>query len=216
MKDYLGSPPLLVKLKLDGILQLYLVVLDYVISSIEVKSEGKEHKPIFYVSKVLLDAETLYSNLEKLNYALLVSARKLIPYFKSHTIEVVTTFPIWNVLYKPDLVEHGLVGHGVRSFRHQIHPTDNDQVSGNFVFFAEFAISTKEVIKELDTLFEWDFFVDGSSNARVSGTGILLKSPNSDLLEHSLHFGFQASNNEDEYDALIAGLDWQKGSEKQQ
>lgn len=33
-----------------------------------------------------------------------------------------------------------------------------------------------------------------------------LKYPNDDLVEHLLRFDFQASNNEAEYEALIAGL----------
>lgn len=41
---------------------------------------------------------------------------------------------------------------------------------------------------------------------RKSELTFLLKSSLSDLIEHSLRFGFQASNNEAEYEALIIGL----------
>jgi len=46
----------------------------------------------------------------------------------------------------------------------------------------------------------------GESNARSSGIGIVLKSPVGIGVEHSLRLGFQALNNEAEYEALIAGF----------
>jgi len=48
--------------------------------------------------------------------------------------------------------------------------------------------------------------VDGSSNARDGGAGIVLQGPNDLLLEQALRFGFKPSNNQAEYEALIAGL----------
>lgn len=86
------------------VLQLYLAILDYVVSSVLEKSEANEHKPIFYTSKVLLDAETLYLSLEKLIYAFVVSAHKLKLCLKSHTIKVVMAYPLCTMLHKPDLV----------------------------------------------------------------------------------------------------------------
>lgn len=48
--------------------------------------------------------------------------------------------------------------------------------------------------------------MDGLSNSGGSGARIMLKNSKGDLLKHSLHFGFQASNNESEYEVLIASL----------
>ena len=49
-------------------------------------------------------------------------------------------------------------------------------------------------------------FIDGSSNELGSGAGIVLTDPDGLKLEQSIRFGFQASNNEVEYEALLAGL----------
>lgn len=49
-------------------------------------------------------------------------------------------------------------------------------------------------------------YVDESSNAKMSETEILLKNMNGDVLEHSLCFFSQTSNDETEYEALIACL----------
>ena len=52
----------------------------------------------------------------------------------------------------------------------------------------------------------WKLFVDGASNAQGSGVGLILTSPEGIDIEYALRFGFQASNNEAEYEAVIAGL----------
>lgn len=52
----------------------------------------------------------------------------------------------------------------------------------------------------------WVFSVDGSSNLRGSGAGVTLEGPNGVLLEQSLRFGWKASNNQAEYEALIEGM----------
>ena len=52
------------------------------------------------MSKRLLDAETRYPELKKLALALVVASRKLRPYFHAHSIEVLTNYPLCQVLQK--------------------------------------------------------------------------------------------------------------------
>jgi ribonuclease HI len=52
----------------------------------------------------------------------------------------------------------------------------------------------------------WTLSVDGASNIRGSGAGVILEGPDGVLIEQSLHFAFKASNNQAEYEALIAGI----------
>ena len=40
--------------------------------------------------------------MKKLALALVIASRKLRPYFHSHTIWVLTNYPLWKVLQKPD------------------------------------------------------------------------------------------------------------------
>ena len=54
--------------------------------------------------------------------------------------------------------------------------------------------------------FRWVLSVDGSSNQQGSGVGVILEGPNGVLIEQSLRFAFKASNNQAEYEALIAGI----------
>jgi ribonuclease HI len=48
--------------------------------------------------------------------------------------------------------------------------------------------------------------VDGASNIKGSGAGVVLEGPDGVLIEQSLRFAFKASNNQAEYEALIAGM----------
>ena len=58
---------------------------------------------MYYVSRTLGDAETRYPHLEKLALALVSASRKLKPYFQCHPICVVTTYPLKNIMHKPEL-----------------------------------------------------------------------------------------------------------------
>ena len=53
---------------------------------------------------------------------------------------------------------------------------------------------------------QWLLSVDGSSNQQGSGAGIVLEGPNGVLIEQALRFAFKVSNNQAEYEALIAGM----------
>ena len=64
------------------------------ISAMLVQEENKKQKPIFYTSKMLLDAETRYNDLETMVLALVTAKKKLRYYFESHKITVVTNYLI--------------------------------------------------------------------------------------------------------------------------
>ncbi|RDY11149.1 Gypsy retrotransposon integrase-like protein 1, partial [Mucuna pruriens] len=53
---------------------------------------------------------------------------------------------------------------------------------------------------------DWYLSVDGSSNQAGSGAGVILEGLDGLLIEQSLHFDFKASNNQAEYEALLAGM----------
>ena len=72
--------------------------------------ENKKQRPIFYVSRMLLDAETRYNAIEKIVLALVNAKKKLCHYFKTHPIMVITDFPIKHILSKPDVRQVNKVG----------------------------------------------------------------------------------------------------------
>ena len=49
--------------------------------------------------------------------------------------------------------------------------------------------------------------MNGSSNRQAGGAGVVLLSPEGDVVECMIHLDFPTTNNEVEYKALAAGLD---------
>ncbi|KAM1519686.1 hypothetical protein ACFX1Z_022459 [Malus domestica] len=64
---------------------------------------GNVEIPVYYASNALQDAETRYSNIEKLALALVMSTRKLRSYFQAHSIIMLTNHPLRQILQSPDI-----------------------------------------------------------------------------------------------------------------
>ncbi|KAM1497264.1 hypothetical protein ACFX11_031706 [Malus domestica] len=52
----------------------------------------------------------------------------------------------------------------------------------------------------------WHLHVDGVSNYKGSGAGVVLVTPDGSMLEQAITLGFKTSNYEADYEALQAGL----------
>jgi len=57
-----------------------------------------------------------------------------------------------------------------------------------------------------DNTEEWTVFVDGSSNSKGSGAGIIIENNKGTVVEISLGLSFPVTNNTTEYEAFLAGL----------
>ncbi|KAL0444775.1 UNVERIFIED_CONTAM: hypothetical protein Slati_2200200 [Sesamum latifolium] len=86
LKAYLVRLPLLVKPSPRDTLYLYISTTSQAISSVLVREEDDTQTPIYYVSKVLNGAESRYPPIENIALALIITARKLRPYFISHPV----------------------------------------------------------------------------------------------------------------------------------
>ncbi|GAV68100.1 rve domain-containing protein/RVT_3 domain-containing protein [Cephalotus follicularis] len=208
LKEYLTSPPLISKPKDGEDLYLYLAATSGAVSAVLVREEDKVQRPVYYLSKALNDAEGRYPEVEKFAYALIISARKLRPYFQAHTIKVLTDKPLKQVLAKPDtsgrLIKWS-VELGEYDVKFESRPAIKSQVLADFVGDN----TPTECMEENPSESEkgmWKLSVDGSSCLTGSGAGLVLTSPDGWTLEYALRFKFKATNNEAEWEALIAGL----------
>ena len=146
--------------------------------------------------------------MEKLILALVTTTRKLRPYFQAHTIEIPTEYPMKQVLHKPEAsgrMMEWAIELSEFDIRYKPKTAIKWQVLADFVM--EF--TSVELAGNTQTTLDfpiWKLSVDGAANAQGSGVGLILTSPEGIDIEYALRFGFRASNNEAEYEAVIAGL----------
>ena len=153
----------------------------------------------------MTEPEMRYPTLEKMALAVVTAARKLRPYFQSHTIEVLSNQPLRTVMqntnqsgrltkWAMELSEHDIV--------YKNRTAAKSQVLADFLIELTPELEQDLILPSVN----WILHVDGSSTSKGSGAGVQLQSPTGELIRQSFSFGFAASNNEAEYESLIAGL----------
>ena len=146
--------------------------------------------------------------MEKLILALVTAARKLRPYFQAHTIEVPTEYPMKQVLHKLE-TSGRLVKWAIEMSEFNIRYKPKTSIKGQVLvdFIMEFtsAEPSENALTPTDHPI-WRLSIDGATNAQGSIAGLILTSSEGIDIEYALIFEFQVSNNEAEYEAVIAGL----------
>lgn len=66
-------------------------------------------------------------------------------------------------------------------------------------------------LPQMSPIDEWILHVNGVSGRMGGGVGVVLEGSGGCLLEHSLVLKFKTSNNQEEYEALVAGLELARG-----
>jgi hypothetical protein len=94
----------------DEDLLLYISCTTHVVSTtlvVEPAEEGHAYPvqhPVYFISEVLGPSKKKYPQVQKLLYAVLMTARKLRHYFDDHKVIVVTGFPIGDILHNKEAI----------------------------------------------------------------------------------------------------------------
>ncbi|XP_057444187.1 uncharacterized protein LOC130736368 [Lotus japonicus] len=202
LKELLATPPVLSKPTPNVPLILYLAVTDKAFSTVLLQEEKKKYKIIYFVSHTLQGAELRYQKIEKAALVILKTARCLRPYFQSFQVKVKTKILLRQILQKPDL--SGRLGSWsveLSEYDIQYEPRGTVTIQILIDFVAEMT-PTEDEGESGESILS----VDGSSNDKGSGVGITIENPDKMTIEQSQKFEFRASNNQAEFEALIAGL----------
>ena len=176
--------------------------------------------PVYYVSKSLHEVEVRYLSLEKAILVVVHATHKLPHYFQAHTVIVLTQLPLKSILRSADytrrIAKWGTIL-GAFDIKYMPRTSVKGQVLADLV--AEFAECPEEASMTQNNMVEksirsistqrsssWRVYVDGASNQRGAGLGLVLISPEGVIIEKSLRLGFSATNNEAEYEALLIGM----------
>ncbi|GJR61113.1 reverse transcriptase domain-containing protein, partial [Tanacetum coccineum] len=88
-----------------------------------------------------------------------------------------------------------------------------DETPKDFLIEVPLEDNNKEAKEKADTKLtktelscEWKLFIDGAASSDGSGAGLMLIDPEGKEYTYALRFEFETTNNEAEYEALLAGL----------
>ncbi|XP_075666120.1 uncharacterized protein LOC142635953 [Castanea sativa] len=202
---YLFALPLLSPSVPEEELFLYPTVSSAAVSAALIREEGKVQKPVYFISRALRGAKEKYPQMEKLTFALVTAAQKLKPYFQAHTINILTDKPLRRAMSSPEAARRmtlWAIKLSEFDIRYQPRAAVKGQILADFV--AEFTTAKDQGAEETPI---WRIHTDGSSNKHVRGVGIVLHTPEGDKIECMIRLDFPTTNNEAEYEALVAGLD---------
>jgi hypothetical protein len=105
LKQHLQSPSILTAPLPGENLLLYIAATTHVISSaivVECSKEGHAfgvQRPMYFISEVLSESKVRYPAVQKLQYAVLITLRKLRHYFDEYKITLIMVFLLADILH---------------------------------------------------------------------------------------------------------------------
>ncbi|XP_056697680.1 uncharacterized protein [Spinacia oleracea] len=191
------------KVQAGETLYVYLAISEWSLSAVLLNEREGVQLPVYFVSHVLQNAELRYSPIEKFALALFMASKKLRPYFLAHKLPLTKDQPLKQPLTKLDAAGRMLKwAIELNGFDFSYEP--RKAIKGQA--FADFIAEMTRPTLEKNVATRWTVYVDGSSSQNGCGADIICQSPEVDKYEYAMRFNFQTSNNEAEYEALLAGI----------
>ncbi|GJU67624.1 reverse transcriptase domain-containing protein [Tanacetum coccineum] len=185
MKKLIAELPTLTAPREREELIIYLAAAKEAISAVLMTDREGRQIPVYFVSRTLRGPKVNYTPMEKLVLALLSASKRLKRYFQAHTVVVITNQPIKQLLSSSEISgrmlkwKFELEGYDIQ---YRPRTAIKGQILADFIVERPEEESPDEIWPEPEVL-------------RAVGRCSTGRCP-----------GFEATNNEAEYEALIAGL----------
>jgi hypothetical protein len=211
LKALLTSAPILVPPAAGEALLIDIAATTQVVSAaivVERREEGHAllvPRLVYFISEVLSETKIHYPQIQKLRYAVILTRRKLRHYFESHSVAVVSSFPLGEIIQCREA--SGRIAKWVVEIMDETisfapRKAIKSQVLADFVAeWVDTQLPAALIQPEL-----WTMYFDGSLMKTGVGAGLLFISPLGKHLRYVLRLHFSASNNMAEYEALVNGL----------
>ena len=223
IKEYLLSPLVLVSPTPGRPLLLYLSVSNIVLRCIlaQLDDSGKK-RAIYYLSKRMLDYETIYVMIERFCLALVWFTRKLRHYMTKYSVHLISYLDPLRYLFNRSALIGRLMRWLILLTEFNIHYVTQKSIRWSIVVdhLTSLPVSDGRIIDDdfpyedtatVTSLSGWRMYFDGAADHSGYGIGVLFISPNGDHIPRFVRLAFSdrhlATNNIVEYKAYILGLD---------
>jgi hypothetical protein len=165
--------------------------------------------PVYFVSEALSGSKLLYSELEKMAYAVIMVAQKLKHYFEGHHIRVLTDRPLADVFSNKE------ASHRISKWAMELSECVIDFEKRKAIksqILADFIVDwtgPSVSLNSEDAEQVWTCHCDGAWGSSRAGAASVITSPFGILMKYALRLQFQAgkcTNNIAEYEAVLLGL----------
>ena len=141
--------------------------------------------PVYFISEVLGPSKIRYPQVQKLLYAVLLTAHKLQQYFDGHKVIVVTGFPIGDILHNKKAIGRiakwacELEAHDIEFWPRTVI---NTLALVDFISeWTEHQVPDSPEVAEV-----WRMYFDGSLKMQRAGAGILFIAPRGEQHKYAL------------------------------
>ncbi|GJR54003.1 reverse transcriptase domain-containing protein [Tanacetum coccineum] len=183
LEQHISELPMLVAPRPKEELIMYLSASHGAVGAVLMTERDMIQTPVYFVSRALQGPELNYTPMEKLILALVCAAKRLRRYFQAYLIAVIMDQPIKKIMSRPDVagrLQKWSVMLGEHNITYPTRTSVKGQILADFLVEKPDEVPLEAPVKDVP----------------LEGTEFT----------YALRFQFTASNNEAEYEALIAGL----------
>jgi ribonuclease HI len=171
------------------------------------EDEGKEF-PVAYLSRRLVDAETRYSFIEKLCFALYYACTKCCHYLLTSSCIVTSQYDVIKYMLQKPILSGRLGKRAYALVKYDLTYEPIKAMKGQVVadFIVDHCINLDGSVCLADGKV-WKLFFDGSVCSQGQDIGCVIVSPHGVEYKLSIRLEFECANNQAEYEALLTGLE---------